>query len=165
MPYFRNRGSTTVKSDKHEITWSQLSTAANTGTQIVLASTVNVGAKNGASECAVGSHVRGIYLEFHFSAEDVSNANVVHWTIEVLGPTQTATQPNTYYTDQRSYIIQRGMEMLPKDVSTVFKRIVFVKVPKIYQRRKMGDFIIFKYITSAASLINACGIAIYKEKY
>ncbi len=163
MP-FRNRGSP-VKSDKHEITWSNIGQDASAGIQIVLANTVDVGAKTGPDDTAVGSHVKGIYLEFHFSAETITNTKVIHWIVQVLSPGQTAQSPNTYYDDKRSFVIQRGMEMLPKDVATVFKRIVFVPIPKLYQRQKQGGFIVFKYQASLTESINACGIAIYKEKY
>ncbi len=154
-----------VKRDKHEITWSNLIQNASTKQQIVLANTVDVGAKAGPTDTAVGSHVRGIYLEFHFSAESIANAKVIHWTVEVLPPGQVGTQPNSYYLDQRSFVIQRGMEMLPRELGTVFKKIIFVKIPKLYQRRKQGDFITFSYISSSTDTINACGIAIYKEIY
>ncbi len=164
MP-FRNRNFSITKSDKHELAWSQLAEDATTNKQIVLAQTVDVGAKTGPTDCAVGSHVKGIYLEFHFSANIVTNPKVIHWTVEVLQPGMTGTTSSTYYQDKRSFIIQRGMEMLPKDLGTVFKRIIFVKIPKLYQRRKQGDFIVFRYISTSAELINACGIAIYKEKY
>ncbi len=163
MPFRRSLA--IVKRDKHEVTWSNLSQNASTKQQIVLANTVDVGAKDGPTECAVGSHIKGLYLEFHFNAEDISNPKVIHWSLEVLPPGQVGTIPSSYYLDQRSFIIQRGMEMLPKDTGTVFKRIIFVKMPKLYQRRKQGDFIVFNYICTSTQVINACGICIYKEIY
>ncbi len=72
---------------------------------------------------------------------------------------------NSYYQDDRAQVIQRGMEMLPKATATVFKRIVPVRIPKIYQRVRQDSEIIFQYQGSDAGLINACGFAIYKELY
>ncbi len=164
MPFFR-RSQGITKRDKHEVVWSNLIQNAVTKQQIILASTVDVGAKDGPTECAVGSHVKFIYLEFNLSAEDVSVPKTLQWSVQVLPPGQVSTSPALYYQDQRSYIIQRGMEMLPKDVGTVFKRIVAIRIPKAYQRRKQGDFIVFNYIASDASTVNVCGFAVYKELY
>ncbi len=57
------------------------------------------------------------------------------------------------------------MEMLPKDASTVFKRIFVVKVPRKFQRMAQNMNIEFRYIATSTEAINACGIAIYKEYY
>ncbi len=164
MPFHRRFGAP-VKRDKHEVVWSNLIQNASTVQQIVLANTVDVGGKTGATDCAVGSHVKGIYLEFHFSAESIANAKTIQWSVVVLPPGFVAPAPSLYYDDKRSYVIQRGMEMLPRELGTVFKRIIFVKIPKLYQRRKQGDFIVFNYVASSTDTINACGIAIYKESY
>ncbi len=157
---------TPIKTDKHEVTWSFLAQNAATAQAVVLADTVAVADKNGNIECSVGSHVRWIYFEFHFSAQVVTNPKVIHWNI-TYQPDDSATipAPSTYYNDERSFIMKRGMEMLPADQSTVFKRIFVLKIPKGYQRRKMADRIILNYICSSTETINACGFAIYKEIY
>ncbi len=162
----RFRGPPT-KRDKHEITWSNLSQNASTTQNVNLVQGVQVGDKNSSSECAIGSHVRAIYFEFHFSAETISSTKVIHWKVEVLTPpsTQTMSIANSYYQNDRSFIIKRGMEMLPKDVGTVYKRIVLVLIPRVYQRIKEQMFIRFRYQASSTETINACGIAIYKEIY
>ncbi len=72
---------------------------------------------------------------------------------------------NSYYQDTRAQVIKRGMEMLPSDQSTVFKRIVPVAIPKIYQRQRQGSVIRFDYQCSSTETINACGFCIYKELY
>ncbi len=124
-----------------------------------------VSAKNLATECAIGAHIRSIYLEFHFSAEVTTSPKVIHWTIEGLLPGQSGTVPSTYYQSQRSEIFKRGMEMLPSDQSTVYKRIIVVKVPKKFQRVQESSGLVFRFICTSAETINACGIAIYKELY
>ncbi len=165
MPFHRRFQGSPVKRDKHEIVWSFLSTSAATATNVLLTLGVNVGSKGSPTEAAVGSHVRGIYLEFNFSAEDVTAANIIHWFVIATKSGQTISNPNLYYEDIRSDILKRGMEMLPKDVSTVFKRIVFVPIPKKFQRISEGMQIQFRFIGSGAGLINACGFAVYKEIY
>ncbi len=154
-----------VKRDKHEITWSNLAQNASTNQAIALSLGVSVGDKDTSTECAVGSHIRGIYLEFHFSAQVTTNPKVIHWKVVVIRSGQTMEVANSYYQPTRSQVIKRGMEMLPSDQSTVFKRIVFVSIPKAYQRVKEGSSIRFDYQASSAETINACGFAIYKEIY
>ncbi len=163
MPFHRNRNIT--KRDKHEITWSNLAADASTAVQILLSTGVATSAKNLSTECVIGAHIRAIYLEFHFSAETVTSPKVIHWTVEGLLSGQTGTTPSTYYQAQRASIIKRGMEMIPKDVSTVYKRQVLVLIPKKFQRVTDGGGLVFRYICTSAETVNACGIAIYKEMY
>ncbi len=153
------------KSDKHEITWSLLSTNMSTNQAIVLSSTVDVGAKSASTEVAVGSHVKWIYIEFNLSNQDATTATVFHWIVHYIAPGQTSTVPNLYYQDQRSQIIKRGMEMVPANNSTVFKRIILVPIPKKMQRMVQTGAIRIDGIASSTNLLNWCGIAIYKEIY
>ncbi len=165
MP-FRRRFVAPLKTDKHEVTWSNLAAdfgAANVS--VSLATTVAAEDKGASTECMVGSHVRSIYIEMNIAAETITNPKVLHWIVEVRGPNQTGSTPTLYYQDDRSIIIKRGMEMLPKDVSTVFKRIFVVKIPKKAQRMTMGNLIAIKFRCSSAESINVCGFAIYKEQY
>ncbi len=166
MPYRRGRMGSPVKTDKHEVTWSNLSQDASTAQAVVLTDTVAVANKDGNVEVAVGSHVRWIYFEMHFAPESTTTAKVIHWNI-TYQPDDSATIPSPalYYQDERSFIMKRGMEMLVRDQGAVYKRIFTVKIPKVYQRRKMGDRIILNYICTSSETINACGIAIYKEIY
>ncbi len=164
MP-FRFRRGNPVKLDKHEITWSNLSQDASSITTITLAKGVQVGSKDSSTECAVGSHVKRLYLEFHFSAEDITVAKVIHWEIISIPTGLTVGGTATYYGASRARIFQRGMEMLPKDVGTVYKRIISVKVPKVYQRMQENANLVFRYVSTSTTTINACGICIYKEIY
>ncbi len=122
-------------------------------------------AKDDATECSIGSHVKWIYFEINFAAETITSPKVVHWSVNVTPTGMTTGVPSTYYQQDHAYILKRGMEMLPKDVGTVYKRIFVVKIPKVYQRIKDNSAIVFKYIASSAETINVCGFAIYKELY
>ncbi len=165
MPFFRRNRGTSQKLDKHEITWSNLAQDASSIQTIEIAKGVPVGDKDSSTECAVGSHIKRIYFEFHFAAEAITVAKVIHWEIISIPTGLTVGSPATYYNASRARIFQRGMEMLPKDVSTVYKRMFSVKVPQIYQRMQQNSVLAFRYVCTSATTINACGIAIYKEIY
>ncbi len=164
MPLFR-RNRAIQKTDKHEVTFTQLSEDASAGTTIVIAQGVDVGAKTGSFDVAVGSHIPWVYCEFNFSAETITNAKTVHWTVRILPPTAVASGANTLYADDRSYVIKRGMDMLVKDISVVYKHMFSVKIPKVYQRMKQGMDILFQYKASSTQTMNSCGIFVYKELY
>ncbi len=163
MPLFRNRAIN--KSDKHEQTFTDLAINASATINRNLYTTVDVGAKGANNEVAVGSHVKWIYCEINIAAETITNPKTVHWTIRIVPPGQTASVPSTMYGNDRAYVLKRGMEMLPKDVSTVYKRIFVVNIPKGYQRCKQTQVLEFEYVASSAETINVCGIFIYKEIY
>ncbi len=151
-------------SDKHEITWSNLSQDAGTAVvNITLAKGVATADRDASTEVVSGARVNSIYLEFHFSAAQTGNVNVIHWQIGSRPEVGGLSSPNTYYNDDRAYIFKRGMEMIPTNVSTVFKRIFVVRIPRVYHRIKMGQQIILSYQASSTQTINACGIAIYKS--
>ncbi len=163
LPFRRNRQ--VIKTDKHEVTFTQLQTDTSTTKDIQIALGVDVGDKNASTECAVGSHIPWIYCEINFSAEIITVPKTIHWTIRVVPPNQTESVPSNFYAIDRSYVLKRGMEMLPKDVSVVYKRIFTVKIPRIYSRVKDGQVIQFSYVTSSAEATNVCGIFVYKERY
>ncbi len=156
-----------LKTDKHEITWSDLSINAATEKAKTIVQGVQSADKDNSVECEVGSHVDSIYFEINFSAQTITNPKVLHWQVALLPSpgNQTASVPSTYYQLDRSQILKRGMEMLPADVATVFKRIFVVKIPKKGRRIADSSFIVFKYIVSSTETVNCCGFAIYKEKY
>ncbi len=162
MPYGRRPR---VKSDKHELSWSNLGQDASPGVTVAICRGVPPASKDEAvpSECITGNHLGNVYFEFHFSAAQTGNANVIHWVMEVVRAGQTMPLPSVYYQNERAQIIKRGMEMLPVNVSTVFKRIFVLNIPKIYKRIRDDTRINFRYIASSTQTINACGIAIYKE--
>ncbi len=163
MPFQRRRAP--ITQEKHELSWSNLGQNAGSVINIEIEKGVHPATKDGAipSECVIGSIVKSIYFEFHFSAETVTNPKVIHWNIIVSRDLQTNPDPTVYNTPSKAMIIKRGMEMLPKDVSTIFKRIFVVRIPRIYQRVRDDMEINFAYQASSTETINACGIAIYKE--
>ncbi len=161
MPYSRMRP--VIHSEKHEVTWSNLAQNASAIQTINICNPVNPTLKDGPSEVLIGSSVRSLYFEFHFSAQVTTNPKVVHWQVMMERTGQTATSPASYDTVAKSQIFKRGMEMLPSDQSTVFKRILVVRIPKFMQRQKENSDIRFQYIVSSAETINACGFVIYKE--
>ncbi len=164
MPLFRQRAIN--KTDKHEVTFTELSTDASTTRNIPLATAVPVADKDNSTEVAVGSHIKWIYCEINFAPETITVAKTVHWTIRMVPPAVTAaSSPSQLYQIDRSYVLKRGMEMLVKDVSTVYKRIFVVKIPRAYQRMKQNQKLEFEYVASSANTMNACGIFIYKEIY
>ncbi len=151
------------KSEKHEITWTNLVQNASAQQSIDITKGVNLANKDTATEVGIGSHVPWIYFEFHFAAENTANPKVIHWTVAMVPRGGINSSPALYFQVDRVQIMKRGMEMLPKSTSTVFKRIFTVKIPRKYQRVSDDNKIVFSYIASSAEAINACGIAIYKE--
>ncbi len=161
MPFSRNRP--VVHSEKHEVTWSNLAQNASAGITIQLCNPVNPTQKDGPTEVLIGAVVKSIYFEFHFSAQVITNPKVIHWIIIAERIGQTAVLSSSYDAPEKSQIFKRGMEMLPADQSTVFKRVFVVRIPKFMQRQKENQDIRLKYTSSSAETINACGFAIYKE--
>ncbi len=161
---FHRRGGTT-NSEKHEITWSLLAADQGAATQTILfAKGVSLGDVTAANEVGIGHKVKYVFIEMNISAETITNPKVVHWTIN-FNPAGAAIigNPLTYNPAGKKYIIHRGMEMLPKDVATVFKRVFVVKIPPKYQRIGDGDDLELQLRCSSTEAINFCGFAIYKE--
>ncbi len=150
--------------DKHEVVWTNLGINASTVQSVVLSRGKKLGDVNASTEVPVGSRITWLYLEFNVAADDVTNAKILHWEVACVSPNNTQTSPALYYQDDRSFIIKRGMEMLPKDVGTVFKRIVPIRIPKVYQRQKEEMDIEFNYVCTSAELINICGFVVYKPQ-
>ncbi len=163
MPFHRMKSP--VKTEKHEQTWTALSEDASVNKAINLITGVDVGAKVGITDVAIGAHVKWIFCEFQFAAETITNAKTVHWCIRVIPPTATASGASALNAADKSYVIKRGLEMLPKDLAVVYKRVFTVNIPKLYQRVKEGQKINFEYKASSTQTINSCGLFIYKEIY
>ncbi len=163
MP-FRNRNYLRpIITEKHEVTWSLL--AADHGTAdipVQLVKGVPAADTDNSIEVTAGHHVRSIYIEMNIAAQTITNPKVYHWKVEVFKKGQTNTSPNTYFQDDKSSIIKRGMEMLPSDVGTVFKRVFVVKIPKRSQRIGLGDSIFIFFRASSTETVNNCGFSIYK---
>ncbi len=167
MP-FRQRFRAPIKTDKHEVTWSLLAADFGTATtSILLVDGVEAANKNASTECMVGSHVDSIYIEMNIAAETITNPKVLHWEVllKPFSASGASSNPSLYYQVARNQIIKRGMEMLPKAVSTVYKRIFVVKIPKKARRIGLDDQIALAFRASSTETLNICGFAIYKEKY
>ncbi len=164
MPFHRGPRPV-IKSDKHEITWSNLAQDASSVKSVVLAVGVKSPDQNLASEVEIGSRINSIYFEMNIAAQVITNPKVFHWEILLrpAGLDPAAGTPSLYYQIGRNLVIKRGMEMLPSDVGTVFKRIFVVRIPKKGIRVGEGDVITVRYIVSSSETINFCGFAIYKE--
>ncbi len=120
---------------------------------------------NSGTEVPRGAHVNWVFAEIQFAAETISNPKIVHWQI-MFNPTNLETPtPTTFNTNNKRFILKRGMEMLPKDVNTVFKRVFVVKIPRKYQRFGVDDVLEFAFQATSAETINACGFFIYKYLY
>ncbi len=113
----------------------------------------------------IGSHIKWIFCEFNFSAETITVVKTVHWAFRYVPAGQTPSTANQLFGTDRAFVIKRGMEMLPKDVNTVFKRVFVLAVPKKYQRITDAGQLQFTYIVSSTNTTNACGIFVYKELY
>ncbi len=152
-----------IVSDKKEVTWSNLASAQSTTTVVVIARGKKIGDVNASTEEPVGSKIYSVYFEINFSAEEIASTKVIHWNIAVESPNNTQTIPSLYYQDDRSFILKRGMEMLPKSVNTIIKRQFVVKIPKVYQRMKEEQDLIFQYVSTSTDTGNCCGFAILKN--
>lgn len=163
MVFRRRRLQAPIVTDKHEITWTNLASDLSSVLTVVLARGKKLGDTNTSIEVPVGSKIFGIYIEFNVSAEDITSPKKLEWKVFANPVGQTASLPSLYYQTDRAYVLKRGMEMLPKDVSTVYKRIIFVRIPKVYQRIKDEMDINISFVASSTELVNLCGFAIYKN--
>ena len=162
MPFRKNRGPP-PNIEKHEVTFTTLATDFSGDTSVTLAQAVDASSKNLASEVLVGSRITRLYMELNVAAETVTNPKVFHWLIFKAPFGTTIPAPSLYNQTSKRFVIQRGMEMLPTNVSTVYKRIISIKIPKRYQRMGDNDFLIFKGICTSAETINVCAFFVYKE--
>ncbi len=168
MPFHRRSRMSPITAQKHEITWSNIGQDAGTaGITVDLVQASEIGSVSFATPdlCPIGSHVKSIYLEFHFSAAQTGNLNVIHWKIGKEPFGTNLTNANTYTQIDQRFILKRGMEMLPASVSTVFKRVFVVRIPPRIAKISAGDKIVFMYQASSTQTINACGFAIYRNFY
>ncbi len=161
MAFHRGLSLRPVKSEKEEMTWSNL--AQNASTSQTIAIVTGVDSPTTAGEVEIGDTVKAIFFEFNIAAETVTNPKVLHWLVEKIPSLGTGSDPSIYDAANKKQILHRGMEMLPKDVSTVFKRIFVVRIPPRLRRIGDGDKIVYKYKASSTETINNCGIAIYKH--
>ncbi len=158
MPFRRNLRP--IKSEKHEQTWSNLAQDASSAITIPIADAKKD--PTASTEIEIGDHIKWIYFEFHFAAQTTTSPKVIHWWVSKRPFSTASGSPAVYDQVDKRMILKRGMEMLPSDLATVFKRIFVVKVPRGMQRFGDTDELEFKYICSSAETINACGIAIFR---
>ncbi len=111
-----------IKSEKEEINFSNLSVNASTVQTIEVAKAIDSPVNPGAVE--IGDTIKWIFFEINFSAETVTSTKIIHWRV-YKNPADAVNfgSPNTYDITLKRKILKRGMEMVPKDVSTVIKRI------------------------------------------
>ena len=136
---------------------------ASTTVNINLVSGVDPADADAAVEVTVGEHVKWIYCEVNFSADVITNAKTIQWCIRKLPFGTVAQIPSLYNQVDKRFIIKRGMEMLPRDLSTVYKRVFVVRVPKSMQRIGQSDKIVFQYVCSSSENVNVCGFFIYRS--
>ncbi len=159
MPFRRSLNP--IKSEKEEITWSDLNINAAAIQVKTIADGVN--SPTTAGQVEIGDTINSIFFEVNFSAETITNPKVIHWLIQKLPSEGTGATPSIYDSANKSQILHRGMEMLPKDVSTVFKRIFVVKIPRGLRRIQDAAQIQFRYIATSTETVNVCGFAIYRH--
>ncbi len=160
MPYRRGRLSP-IKSEKEEVTLTALGENAGSVKTITIASATD--SPTVAGQVEVGDTIKSIFFELNFSAEIITSTKTVQW---MIWKNPAATLSNTVSvqdTTGKRFIFKRGMEMLPKDVSTVIKRIGVVAIPKGHQRMGDADQWQFKYICSSTEAINTCANFIFRH--
>ncbi len=150
-----------VKSEKEEIKWSNLSQNASTTQNITIVKAVDNPSTAGQVE--IGDTVKSVFFEFNIAAEAITTAKVLDWIIEKKPGLATGSDPSIVDAVNKKQILKRGMEMLPKDVSTVFKRVFVLRIPPRLRRFGDQDELNYRYKASSAELVNNCGIAIFRH--
>ncbi len=162
MP-FRRRSLNPIQSEKHEIEWTNLAQDAGTTVTVNLATAVQASAINLRNEVKQGDHIKSIFLEFNVAPETITATKVVHWKVIKNPHGDSSHTGNEYNAKVKNQVLHRGMEMLVKDVGTVFKRIFVVRIPRGVQRMADGDTIDFLYQSTSTQTQNLCGFAIYRS--
>ncbi len=158
-----------VKTEKHEVTWSNLIQDASTVKEVILIKAAAAEPTTG-NQVETGSQVKAIFVETNLNGVDNSGATTVfHWMVyKNPGGSFASLSPASYDTNRKKFILKRGMEMLPaipigSGGTVQTKRIFVIKIPKVYHRFGEDDELVLSYINTSASAINYCGIAIFKE--
>ncbi len=147
-----------LQTEKVEITWSDLAAdygAANINKTIAIP---------GTNELEVGNQIPWVYFEFNCAAQTTTNPKVLHWSVIKLRTGQSAPVGSAYNQAIKAQILKRGMEMLPSDVATVYKRQFVVKLPRSIQRFREGDSLIISFRASSTETINNCGFAVFRMR-
>ncbi len=153
-----------LKREKHEITWSNLGQDASAVKKVVLVKGVASADADLPEEVTNRHKVRGIYVEFNLNAATTGAINILHWNVVKAPFGTTMPIPSLYNQTSKRFVLKRGMEMIPANITVVTKRIFVVPLPN---RGTIGDDdqVIFQYVTSGTDTINNCGIAVYKETF
>ncbi len=157
MPFSR-RNRPSLKTKKIETTVTLLATDISATQELTLVSAVND--PTGDTDVNIGSKIRWVYIEFNFAQEAITNPIKLEWQVTKNPGNLITMNPQLYSQSYRKFIFKRGMEMIPKDLSTVFKRIITVRIPPRYRRMDEADQLQFQFRTSAAQLTNFCCFAI-----
>ncbi len=164
MPFRRRTNALRpVVSDKHEVAWADFGADYSAPTDKLLIDPVLPGAVSASTEVGIGSRVMGIYLEFQVSASAAAIITMIDWYVHFKRTGQTLTSPGLFYQTDRSQILKRGKEMIPADVNTVIKRIIYVRIPRTFQRMQADKKFFISFRSTTSQVINSCGFAIYKE--
>ncbi len=150
-----------VKSEKEELTWSNLATDLGAGIQIALATAVD--SPTTAGQVEVGDTIPWVYIEFNVSAETITNTKIFHWYVMKVPAGVTPGSAALYDVNTKRHVLKRGMEMVPKSVNTIIKRIFVVPLPRNLRRMGDGDKIIIQGNASLTETMNWCGIAIFRH--
>ncbi len=161
MPFSRRRRLMPIKSEKEEISFTNLGTNASAVQTINIANATD--SPTTAGQVEIGDTINWVFFELNFSAEDITNTKIIHWCIWKNPQASLSLSPSSYDTTSKRWILKRGMEMVPKDVNTIIKRIGVVLLPKGFRRMADSDAIQLKYVASSAETINVCGIFIFKH--
>ena len=156
-----------VRSEKREITWSNINQDAGTAEiEITLVTAVSPSSVSTSTEVTEGTSVKWVFFEVNWSANNTTNSKIIHWKVHKIPSGYTGdTNANTYNQNDKKYIFKRGMEMLPAAGSSALtKRIFTVRIPKRYQKFQNGDVLKLSYQCSSTEGINSCGFAIYKSQ-
>ncbi len=156
-----------VTSVKHEFTWSELGVNMSSDQQQIVIQAVE--SPVSAEQVDIGSTIKSVFFETNLNGVDNSGTvQVFHWMIVKIPAGLAVGTASAYNSDQKKFILKRGMEMLPEiplgsggTVQT--KRIFVIKIPPRLRRFDDGDSLVIKYISTSASNVNFCGIAIFKE--
>ncbi len=150
-----------VKSEKEEVTFSNLASDASSSVNIDIIDAVN--SPTTAGQIEIGDTVKWVFCELNFSAEVVTNTKIIHWFISKHPFGTAISTPSTYDQTSKRFILKRGMEMLPKAVGTTIKRIFVLKIPPRMRRFGDSDQLVLSYVATSAETVNVCGIFIYKH--
>ncbi len=159
MPF--RRSLRPVKSEKHEIVFSNLS--ADPSGPVVIDVISAVETPSTPTEIEIGSTVRSVFFEINFGAQTASVPKIIHWFVAKKPFNTSVSNPSTYDQTSKRFVLKRGMEMLPVDAGTVTKRIFVIKIPPRMRRFGDTDKLVLVYQATSTELANICGFMIYKE--